>query len=69
MFPAVCGDGFEAARADGEGAAGGDAAVYTAGCPEGAALADQTEGLRAGEEENLYYFLFLWRSKEIKLQI
>ena len=28
MFAAVCGDGFEAARAYGEGAAGGDAAVY-----------------------------------------
>jgi len=24
----VCGDGFEAARAEGEGAEGGDAAVY-----------------------------------------
>jgi len=28
MFPAVCGDGFEAARAYGKGAAGGDAAVH-----------------------------------------
>jgi len=28
MFAAVCGDGFEAARTYGEGAAGGDAAVY-----------------------------------------
>ena len=29
MFAAVCGDGFEAARAYGEGSAGGDAAVYS----------------------------------------
>jgi len=56
MFAAVCGDGFEAARTYGEGAAGGDAAVYPAGCPEGAALAEQTEGLRA--EEGVDSFLF-----------
>jgi hypothetical protein len=28
LFAAVCGDGFESARAYGEGAAGGDAAVF-----------------------------------------
>ena len=30
MFTAVCGNGFEAARAHGKGAAGGDAAFYSA---------------------------------------
>ena len=57
----MCGDGFESARAYGEGAAGGDAAFYPAkgevesflffwggSDAKQTTLAEQTEGLRAG---------------------